>query len=77
MVDDGEATWRPPPRIGMVKKFPEEDAVLIGLELFAECSRRRYLALSEGLKMEFAVTHTSSRTHSWSRAATWAAMSRA
>ena len=62
MVDDGEATWRPPPRIGMVKKFPEEDAVLIGLELFAECSRRRYLALSEGLKMEFAATHTSSRT---------------
>ena len=62
MVDDGEATWRPPPRIGMVKKFPEEDAVLIGLELFAECSRRRYLALSEGLKMEFAATHTSART---------------
>ena len=44
MVDDGEATWRPPPRIGMVKKFPRRNAVLIGPRALRECSRRRYLA---------------------------------
>ena len=57
-------TWRPPPRIGMVRRQGEgaEDVALVAPELFAECSRRRYLALSEGMKARFAGTHAGSRT---------------
>ena len=57
-----DPTWVPPPRIVMVKAFPGEDVVLVKPELFAECSRRRYLALSDGVKSRFAQAHASSRT---------------
>lgn len=57
-----DPAWVPPPRIVMVKAFPEEDVVLVKPELFAECSRRRYLALSDGVKSRFAQAHASSRT---------------
>ena len=43
-----------PPRITMLRMYPGEDVVFIERDVFEECSRRRYLALSEMVKARFA-----------------------
>jgi len=58
----GMGTWRPPKRIALVRRHVDEDVILVRAELFNECSRRRYLALSEAVKSKFSGTHASSRT---------------
>ena len=51
-----------PPRITMLRMYPGEDVVFIERDTFEECSRRRYLALSEMVKARFAGFQASSRT---------------
>ena len=51
-----------PPRITMLRMYSGEDVVFIERDVFEECSRRRYLALSEMVKARFAGFQASSRT---------------
>jgi len=63
MASGSGGMWRSAPRIGLARRAGEGagDVALVAPELFAECSRRRYLALSEGMKARFAGTHAGSR----------------